>query len=273
MRPAPLTSNAVVSGYTQGFFAQEGDLSGRAAREVVPMLMKIVGASSVVDVGCGVGSWLDEFRQKGVTDILGIDFHVQKSSLKIPREKFLRYDLQKPITVPRRFDLVLCMEVAEHLPSESAGTLVQSLVDLGPIVVFSAALPYQLGGASHINEAWPEWWAKLFSTKGYKVIDCIRSQIWLDWDVPYWYSQNLLMFVSSDVISRNGYLKAAMNETNESKLSLVHPRAWLNWSFVIVRHRKVLEMANTWLVLICRSIAFTVSAFRRRNIGDARRVS
>jgi SAM-dependent methyltransferase len=253
------------SGYTESFFAQEGDLSSRAAREVVPLLIRLVRPSSVVDVGCGAGSWLKEFQVAGVADVLGIDFHVQESSLRIPREKFLRSDLQRPISVPRRFDMVLCMEVAEHLPRESADILVQSLVNLGPIVIFSAALPYQLGSASHVNEEWPEWWVKLFSARGYKVIDCIRELIWLERSVPYWYSQNLLMFVSSDIISRYGSLKTALEKTDDSRLSLVHPRAWLSWSLVIIRHRKLQQMTRTWLLLMARSISFTIHAFQNGN--------
>jgi hypothetical protein len=42
---------------------------------------------------------------------------------------------------------------------------------------------------------------------------------------------------------------------------------------VIVRHRKALEMASTWMLLIGRSLIFTMFAFRRREIDDARRVS
>jgi SAM-dependent methyltransferase len=224
-----LASNPVESGYTERFFQQEGDLSSRAAKEVVPILMKLARPSSVVDVGCGAGSWLSEFQSRGVIDILGIDFHVQESSLRIPKEKFLRSDLQQPISVPRRFDMVLRMEVAEHLPRESADTLIQSLVGLGPIVIFSAALPYQLGGASHVNEEWPEWWVKLFRARGYKVVDCIRRRIWLDRNVPYWYSQNILMFISSDVVSQHDNLRSALDKTDDSRLSLIHPRAWLNW--------------------------------------------
>ena len=51
----------------------------------------------------------------------------------------------------RKFDLVVSLEVAEHLPSECAETFVDSLTGLGPIVLFSAAIPHQ-GGTNHANE-------------------------------------------------------------------------------------------------------------------------
>jgi SAM-dependent methyltransferase len=248
-----------------GYFALEGDLSGRAAKKVVPILMELVRPSSVVDVGCGVGSWLEEFQKEGVSEILGIDFLVQESSLRIPRENFLRRDLKDPISVSERFDVVLCMEVGEHLPKESANTLVQSLVGLGPVVIFSAAIPYQLGGGDHINEQWPEWWVDLFRARGYRVIDCMRRRIWLDWNVPFWYSQNLLLFVSNEAVARYPDLQPLVDRTNPARLSLVHPRAWLNWTLIIVRNESFLRMFRSWFVLLARSISYTFKAYLSSN--------
>jgi hypothetical protein len=51
-----------------------------------------------------------------------------------------------------------------------------SLVSRGPVIVFSAAIPYQ-GGTNHTNEQWPEYWARHFSAKGYVPVDCVRRQI------------------------------------------------------------------------------------------------
>lgn len=60
-------------------------------------------------------------------------------------------DVGAPIELHRRFDLVLCLEVAEHLPASAADTLVRSLTGLGNVIAFSAAIPFQ-GGANHVNE-------------------------------------------------------------------------------------------------------------------------
>ena len=65
----------------------------------------------------------------------------------------------------RKFDLVLSLEVAEHLPSECAEAFVESLVNLGPVILFSAAIPYQ-GGENHVNEQWPEYWVGVLSGEG-----------------------------------------------------------------------------------------------------------
>ena len=68
------------------------------------------------------------------------------------------FDLNQPFTLDRTSDLVVCLEVAEHVPPLSAGDFIASLTRLASIILFSAAIPYQ-GGDGHLNEQWPEYWA------------------------------------------------------------------------------------------------------------------
>jgi hypothetical protein len=101
----------------------------------------------------------------------------------------------------RGASLVLCLKVAEeddksqgssrHLPAESAPILIGSLVSLGPVILFSAAIPYQ-GGTHHVNEQWPEYWARHFTALGYVPVDCVRRRIWQLDHVQWCYSQNIL---------------------------------------------------------------------------------
>jgi hypothetical protein len=149
---------------------------------------------SIVDVGCGDGSWLSAFHRAGVEDFLGIDSpEFEQAILGIPTNRFLAADLTKPVDVGRRFDLAICLEVAEHLTAEAAGVFVESLVALSDRVLFSAAIPGQTG-PGHVNEQWQSYWAALFEGHNYGVRDVIRPLIWHDERVAWWYSQNLLLF-------------------------------------------------------------------------------
>jgi hypothetical protein len=67
------------------------------------------------------------------------------------------------------------------------------LTRLGPVVLFSAAIPGQ-GGLGHLNEQWPRYWVDLFRAKSYVAIDCLRHRIWDDDGVDWWYAQNLLFY-------------------------------------------------------------------------------
>jgi 2-polyprenyl-3-methyl-5-hydroxy-6-metoxy-1,4-benzoquinol methylase len=84
--------------------------------------------SSVLDVGCGIGTWLRAALDAGVPDVLGIDgINIPSDKLLIPAASFTVRDLTKPIDLGRRFDLVICLEVAEHLEFEQAEVLIRTL--------------------------------------------------------------------------------------------------------------------------------------------------
>ena len=124
----------------------------------------------MVDIGCGSGTWASTYRKSGIR-ILGVDGeNIRDDQLLIDRSDFVRRDLTHPFQISDRFDLVNCLEVAEHLHSDKASTFVLELTKLADVVVFSAAVPGQ-GGTHHVNEQWPSYWINLFSTFGFKALD------------------------------------------------------------------------------------------------------
>lgn len=213
--------------YTKGYYELIRRGSLRSAEIVVPLVLGLVRARSVVDIGCGDGTWLSIFCKSGVTDVLGLDGeYVGDELLQVPKECFRATDLKKPFNLDRSFDLVVSLEVAEHIPEACATSFVQSLTQLAPAVMFSAAIPFQ-GGNHHVNEQWPEKWAELFRKHDYLAIDCIRKRVWNNDEVEWWYAQNTLLFARTDLIESNSSLKAEFQQTNPGQLSLVHPRNFL----------------------------------------------
>lgn len=207
--------------YEKEWYERRIAASRESARVVLPIVLKIIQPASVVDVGCGTGSWLHIVGELGVDDVVGVDGpHVDRALLEIEPTKFVAHDLSRPLDLGRSFDLALCLEVGEHLPSSSASTLVDSLTALAPAVLFSAAIPGQ-GGTRHRNEQWPEYWAALFAGRGYHAHDFIRTATWRDPRVRYFYSQNTILYVCEDGASRYQGLPLAIPDV---PLSLVHPR-------------------------------------------------
>lgn len=161
-----------------------------SAEVVVPVLIDRFKPSTVVDVGCGEGWWAHEFAQHGCS-VVGVDgSHVESSILG---GRFVVADLSEPLPELVRFDMSICLEVAEHLPASRSTSFVADLCRLADIVVFSAATPHQ-GGAGHINCQWPSYWARRFADHGYAVDPSVRWQFWDDDRIEPWYRQNLLVF-------------------------------------------------------------------------------
>ena len=139
----------------------ERDRTRDSARVVVPMVVELTHPASVLDVGCGRGAWLSEF--KATSKIVGLDGdYLKPSTLLFPADCFRPTDLSGEFKIPAgRFDLAVCLEVAEHLPARNSRHLVRQLTSAAPQVLFSAAPPGQ-GGGGHINCQPLSYWRKIF---------------------------------------------------------------------------------------------------------------
>ena len=117
---------------------------------------------TMFDVGSGTGCFVNTWRSNGI-EAYGVD--------RLPREAWphlFEADLTKPFKVNKEFDLVTCVEVAEHLPIAAADILCDTLAGLlkvNGILVFTSAQPGQPGDG-HVNCQPAEYWrAKLDSRK------------------------------------------------------------------------------------------------------------
>lgn len=168
-----------------------------SASVIVDYLVSIldIRPNSVIDVGCGLGQWLKVFAEACHSEVLGIDgSHVPVNISYISETNRLRVDLSDFIYTPttRTYDLVLCLEVAEHLDLDHSVQIVDKLVSLGDIILFSAAIPGQTG-ENHVNEQPHHFWIDMFESKGYLVLDPFRRHFWNDCRVNWWYAQNLFL--------------------------------------------------------------------------------
>jgi SAM-dependent methyltransferase len=249
----PLTRKGpgmAVSEDLYGSSFQEGHSSGssRSATRVVPLVKELVEPTSVLDVGCGVGTWLAAWIEVGVSDVVGIDGdYVDRDTLKIPSNKYLAYNLEEPLDLGRRFDLVMSLEVAEHLRPHVARSFVESLVRHGDTILFSAAIPGQ-GGTGHVNEQWPSYWADLFAEHDYQPINALRGALWDVHDVEPWYRQNCLLFV-------NGTIRETLaNQWPLNSLNVVHPEIFIGIATKSIRKQMEERLRASPIVVPVRRI-------------------
>jgi SAM-dependent methyltransferase len=189
------------------------DDDAETAAEIVSLLVSLFHPQSVVDFGCGLGNFVNAFRKEGVTEVLGLDgdwartdprFHIREE------ENFSVADLLQEVNLPRRYDLALCLEVAEHLPPSSSDVLVHSLAKASDLVIFSAAVPGQ-GGIHHVNEQWIGYWEKKFLQHGFLLHDVLRPMIWDNEKIKWWYRQNIFLFTHKDRKLENKNARPAFN--------------------------------------------------------------
>lgn len=179
--------------------------------------------SSLLDVGCGIGTWIKAAMNHGISNVNGIDgVSISDEELIIPREYFVCLDLNKTINLGKKFDAVLCLEVAEHLEATSSESLIKTLTNHADLIIFSAAIPKQ-SGWHHVNCQWPDYWQNLFNKQGYTCEDNLRSVLWDDPNIEFWYKQNIFTARRSDNAGSEPRIKAIIHPEMQSVISISEP--------------------------------------------------
>ena len=199
--------------YDDDFYKMQAQTSYDSGKKVLYLLHQLFpGIKSVLDIGCGVGTWLKAWQDisKDIK-VLGIDGNTQPEDfLYIPKKQLLtkdiihfdHYEIQE-----QNFDLTQCLEVAEHLPESEADKFIKILTSFSDLILFSAAAPYQ-PGTSHINNQEPAYWQEKFKHYGFECFDILRLKIWNDESICWWYRQNILIFARNSAkvsLIKKGY--------------------------------------------------------------------
>lgn len=232
--------------FTPDVYEQIREGARRSARVIVPLVHDLFEPNTVADVGCGEGWFAREFAAHGCS-VTAFDESVQAGFTQQVGEgsvTFRNARLDEGDAwachvanlygeTPDHFNLVLCLEVAEHLPPGAADAFITTLCALAPIVVFSAAIPGQ-GGHGHLNEQPPAYWVGRFNQHGFEVSGELRWHLWGAADVEPWYQQNLLVAVHRDRLlsdrARNyGYNELFGEHAFDDPIHVVHPTTFEYW--------------------------------------------
>jgi SAM-dependent methyltransferase len=106
--------------------------------------------TTIVDVGCGVGDMLVPLL--GTHECYGVDFsNGARDGLVIPKERYTDHDLTTPIGKVEHRDVVLSLEVWEHIPEEFEPTYVANLMAFTPDVLIVSCAADGQWGRHHYN--------------------------------------------------------------------------------------------------------------------------
>ncbi len=190
--------------YAHDFYDEQHAGSVASARRILSILRERYDFDTVCDFGTGIGTWLKAAHELGKVALAGFDGPwAMQHPARFNDAAFFPVDLNDDITVTDRFDLVISVEVAEHLDPTRGPGFVRDLCRAGDVVLFGAALPRQPGDG-HINCRPHAYWVDLFRQQGYVCLDLFRPRVWHDPAVEPWYAQNCFLFVNATQRERFG---------------------------------------------------------------------
>jgi len=190
--------NPLNATYTKAFFKENIRVSANSASLLIKKIVdKFPLTKSVVDLGCGNGIYLNEFTKNGIESILGVDgSKYSKTESLVDRTLITKGDLRYDMNIDRKFDVALCIEVAEHLDSKYADQLVENITRVSNLAIFTAAPPGQ-GGVDHVNERPKSYWISMFNKRDFTYDQKTSeefSQYLMENKAVSWLSNNLMIF-------------------------------------------------------------------------------
>lgn len=205
--------------YNASYYKKHEMGSYQSAIQILEYINSFINFNSVIDFGCGMGTWCKALYNLDIKDFLGIDKHqYDPTYMLIPTEKYMQFDLCNPLKLTRKVDMAISVEVAEHVNPKYSDVFIKNLCSCSEIVLFSAAISHQ-GGTEHINEQSCTYWEMKFNKYGYKAIDCIRPYFWNNEQIEIWYRNNCILY-----IEQHTYEKSSIHiPQNTYPLDIIHP--------------------------------------------------
>ena len=169
---AQYTHEFVTSLYDEGYFLRNYRDKRTQNLNTARILKEHFNFNSVVDFGCGIGTYLELFKNFGC-EVRGFDYGYtfakdlyERVGLKEDEVSF--GDVTKDIPLTKKYDVAMSIEVAEHIPCSKSDTLVSNLVNATDNMIFFSAAGKGQGGLGHINcQDMVEFWYPKFMDRGW----------------------------------------------------------------------------------------------------------
>jgi SAM-dependent methyltransferase len=133
--------------------------------KIADAIVRDLRPTSVLDAGCAMGFLVEALRERGV-EAWGID--ASEHAISQVHESVREHCQVGSLTeaLPRRYDLVVCIEVLEHIPAAESSAAVANLCAATDHLLLSST-PDQYGEATHFNVQPPEAWSAALAQHGF----------------------------------------------------------------------------------------------------------
>ena len=143
---------------------------------IAQKIVEVIGPRTALDAGCAMGFLVERLRARGV-EAFGVDLSAY--AISQAHESVRPYCWVGSVIdpFPQRYDLIVCIEVLEHLRQPASEAAIANLCRFSDDILFSST-PFDYREATHFNVQPPEYWADQFARHGFvRDVDCDASFI------------------------------------------------------------------------------------------------
>jgi SAM-dependent methyltransferase len=155
---------------------QRNELWLNLFRGFAEFIVRDIQPKTVLDAGCASGFLVECLRERGV-EAWGLD--ISEYAIQNVHESIKPYCWVGSITdetsfaplpagcsLPASYDLIVSVEVFEHIPLQETDLAIANLTRLSDDILFSST-PFDYKEATHFNVQPPEYWVEFFARYGY----------------------------------------------------------------------------------------------------------
>ena len=132
---------------------------------VADRIIADIGPTTVLDAGCALGFLVEMLRERGA-QAYGVDVSEFAIANVYPPIKPFCWVGTLVDPFPQRYDLIVTIEVLEHIPAADSGRVIANLCAHTDDILFSST-PLDYMEATHLNVQPPEYWAERFARHGF----------------------------------------------------------------------------------------------------------
>lgn len=179
----------------------------KTAPEIISKVLSVIQPTTCLDVGCGTGIYIEEFNKQGV-ETIGVDGNLAtKTILNTSQENVLYKDVRSPLGLNKKFDLVMCIELIEHIEEKYEEVLLHNLTQhTNKWLLLTTGEDTKGKDRYHLNEKPVEYWIKKVTDLGFEYKEketlelrqhfrkTLPRRFWRKKTMLLWFSELLLLF-------------------------------------------------------------------------------
>lgn len=132
---------------------------------IAEQIANTIQPKTVMDAGCAMGFLVETLRARDIK-AFGVDISEYAIQNVHPDLQPFCWVGSVNEAFPHKYDLIVCIEVLEHLSGKQAEEAVQNLCQHSDDILFSST-PFDYREATHFNVQPPEYWTELFARESF----------------------------------------------------------------------------------------------------------